>query len=89
MKCRQELQNDFFEKFRVFTVIGHGQQLSIRIHRAVKLDPEDPHVAPDYPLEYQYETAKEVGGTDYTQAQVQSLIRRILDWASNVLLSTL
>lgn len=83
IKGNEELETEFFTKFRIFTAAANGATFWMRAHRAVKLSPGEGRVdeeSDDYPLAYRFDTITQLEGGDYSQAAVRKLLENILAW---------
>lgn len=75
MKVNEELEERFFSSVKVFTASGHGDRFWVRVHKAMRLDVQE------CPMSFRYRTIFDTrDNLQYSQEQVQALIKRIMHW---------
>ncbi|KAL9114389.1 MAG: hypothetical protein Q9227_001470 [Pyrenula ochraceoflavens] len=82
--AESEYEEIFFEKVRFFSVVASTEGLTIRVHRATRLDPEGPRISfiiPDnhsYPLKFEYQEFFKLEKAKLDQETVSKIIQQIL-----------
>ena len=71
-----ELEQDFFEEVRFFSVVATAACFELRVHRPTRPDPDD-YIDPKYGVRYSFDEVLTVG-SDYTKEMASTVVYNIL-----------
>ena len=76
-------EETFFEKIRFFSAAAMSKGIRVRIHRAVRIDPERSdnkfnRIKPDYPLQFEYEEFSKADSNEYERQKVVDVFENII-----------